>query len=53
MNILTHLLLIGMSFCLAHYNKKENDKFGIWIWNISGVLWSLNVAKDIIEMICQ
>jgi hypothetical protein len=53
MKVLTHLLLCGMSFCLAYYNNKENDKVGVWMWRISGGLWGINVIFDIVKMICQ
>lgn len=53
MNILNHLLLSGMSFCLSYYNKKENDKVGTLIWRISGGLWGVYVIADIIKLICR
>lgn len=53
MKLLTHLLLSAMSFLLAYYNKKENDKVGTWIWRIGGGLWGINVLIDIIKMITQ
>lgn len=53
MKILKHLLLCAMSFCLAYYNKKENDKVGVWIWRIGGGLWGLSAIADIIRLICQ
>ena len=53
MIIAMECLLSIKSFLLSYYNKKENDKGGFWIWNISGILWGINAVGEIIKMICQ
>lgn len=51
--MIEQFLLAGNAYLLAHYNKKDDDKFGFYLWMFNGVMWSIAFIVTFITNLFQ